>query len=247
MSLRSTLSACLPLLLLCSPLVAAGSDLSGRWEGTAAIPGTAPMAMIIDIARDAGGGWTGSVVLPGRGVKGAPLGELRVQGDSLSASLAAAIPSFGAPGAPPGVRLALQADGSLGGDFSQAGHRAPLQLRRSGDAQPDLPVASTPLAAMLGGTWRGAYQLGGHPRQVTLVLKPGNPAAAELTIVGRRTTQVTIDRIVQGPRFVTFESTTMGLLIEGRYSAAQISGHLQQGPFEAPLLLTRTATVQGAQ
>ena len=39
-------------------------------------------------------------------------------------------------------------------------------------------------------------------------------------------------------------------LLEGTVTygnAAQISGHLQQGPFEAPLLLTRTATGQGAQ
>jgi len=180
-------------------------------------------------------------VLPGRGVKGAPLADLVVDVRNLSASLGTAIPRFGAAGAPPGVELALQADGSLRGEFSQAGHQAPLHLRRSGAAQPDLPLTSTALSAVLGGTWLGRYELGGTPRQMTLVPKAGKPAAAELTIVGRRTTQVPIDRIVQGPRFITLESSTMGLVIEGRYSATQISGPLQQGPFEAPLLLTRGA------
>lgn len=239
MTPRTLLSWC----LLCPPLAAA-ADLAGRWEGAAAIPGAAPMAIVLDLARDGSGRWIGSAVLPGRGVKGAALADLAVGGDSVSASLGEAIPSFGAPGAPAGVKLALQPDGSLRGEFMQGGHQAPLRLTRSGDPQPDLAVVNTPLSASLGGTWTGSYQLGGYPRQVTLVLTPGHPAAATLTIVGRRTTQAPIDRIVQGPRFITLESTALGLAVGGRYSDTQISGQFRQGPFEAPLLLTRTAGVR---
>jgi hypothetical protein len=224
--------------------------LAGRWEGVAAVPG-APQAVILDLepvradaGRTAGADgatWQGSVILPGRGVKGAPLAVVQVQSGRVRASLAAAIPTFGAAGPPPALVLEAQADGRLAGEMQLGGLSAPLQLMRTGAAQVHPPPPRTALSAAYGGTWTGGYELGGTPRQVTLVLHPGPAPRAELTIVGRRTTAVPIDRIAQGPRHLTLESSAMSISIDGRLHPDRIDGHFTQGPFEAPLVLVRSA------
>jgi hypothetical protein len=224
------------LLLLCSlPFAALAAGTEGRWEGVVRIPG-APMPIVIDVEAGAG-----SVTLPGRGVSGAPLRELAAGASGLVANLSAAIPAFGGSAPPPSIELTLQPDGRLAGTLRQGGHAAPVALLRSGEAQVTKPPASTPIGAALAGVWKGRYELFGYPREVTLTLKDGPPAPgnAALVIVGRRTSNVPIDRVIQGPSLITFESDEYGMTIEGRVGADAIDATLQQGPFEVPLVLRR--------
>jgi hypothetical protein len=209
------------------------APLEGRWEGRAQVPG-APLAVVLDLAGD-----SGSVTLPGRGVSGAPLRELRIAGNAVSASLAAAIASFGAPGPAAAVELVLAADGRLSGSFRQGGWSAPLALVRTGAAQVTPAPASTSIATALAGTWKGRYELGGVPREVTLTLVDSHPAKASMVIVGQRRTELPIDRVAQGPVFLTLESSEFGFVVEGRVGDGVIEGTLQQGPIELPLRLTR--------
>lgn len=212
---------------------APAAPLDGRWEGRAQVPGGA-RPLVLDLE-----GGRGSVTLPGRGVSGAPLRELR-QGDAaVSASLAAAIPAYGASVPQPSLDLALRADGRLAGRFHQGGWSAPLELQRSGAAQVTPAPASTPIDPALAGTWRGRYELGGVPREVTLVLAATQPASATLVIVGKRRNDVPVDRVAQGPAYLTLESSDFGLVVEGRVGAGVIEGTLQQGPIEVPLRLVR--------
>jgi hypothetical protein len=224
------------LLLLCSlPAAAVAAGTEGRWEGVVRIPG-APLPIVIDVE-----GGAGSVTLPGRGVSGAPLRELAAGASGVVANLSAAIPAFGSSAPPPSIELTLQPDGRLAGTLRQGGHTAPVTLVRSGEAQVTRPPPSTPIGAALAGVWKGRYELFGAPREVTLTLKDGPPAPgnAALVIVGRRTSNVPIDRVVQGPTFITFESDEYGMTIEGRVDGGTIEGSLQQGPFEVPLVLRR--------
>lgn len=219
----------------------AAPDLAGRWEGEAAIPG-APLAVVIDIAPDPQAGWLGSVILPGRGIKGAALADLKVSDGGLSFSLGAA---FGIPTDPtPRAALQRQADGSLAGEWQQAGHSAALRLTRSGAAQVDKPVPGTAVSPALVGTWVGRYELGGYPREVKLTLANTGPhgvAVGELLIVGKRRTLLPIDHVVQGSEFISLQSTAGGIRIEGRWATADgaIQGQMLQGPFEAVLVLRR--------
>jgi len=213
--------------------VAAADTLSGRWEGRADIPG-APMAIVLDLDAHAG-----SLTLPGRGVSGAPLRKLDIEGSKLRASLETAIPSFGAAGPAPSLELERRADGRLSGQLLLGGLAAALTLERTGIAQVRLEPTSSPVSTALAGIWRGRYELGGYAREVTLTIAAGAPGAATLVIVGKRTTEVPIDRVVQGPAFLTVESSAMGLTIEGRYGTETIDATFQQGPFELPLLLQR--------
>jgi len=218
----------------------------GRWEGEARIPG-APLPLVLDLAPDATGAWRGSIILPGLGVKGAPLAGVNVGADgTLQADMAAAF-SGPPPATPPLLALRMLPDGRLQGELRQGGHAADVSLQRSGDAQVDAPPASTPLPPALAGIWRGRYELGGYPRDVTLTLAPplaqalpGAPVG-QLLIVGKRRTELAIDRVVAGSRFITLEASSAGLRLEGQWdaSAGRFTGQVIQGPYEAPVMLQR--------
>lgn len=241
-SLIPTLAASL---LVASLGAAAAPSPAGRWEGEARIPG-APQRMVLDLAASPAGAWAGSLTLPGRGVKGAPLGDLKIGADgSVQADAAGA---FGGPPSELPTQLVLrpQPDGRLEGEWRQGGHTAVLALRRSGDAQVDPPPARTTLPAALAGNWRGRYELGGYPREVTLTLQAtSGPSdiAGELLIVGKRRSQLVIDRVNAGERFVTLEASAAGIKLEGQWdaTAGTFDGSFFQGPFEAPLKLQRNA------
>jgi hypothetical protein len=232
--------------LLAVTAVVAAPDPAGRWEGIAQIPG-APQRLVLDLARDdQRNGWTGSLTLPGRGTKGAPLQALQV-GDDGSVQADAASAFGGPPGdLPTQLALRLSPDGRLEGQWRQGGHAAGVSLRRSGEAQVDPPPARTTVPATLAGTWRGRYVLGGYPREVTLTLQATSDpqaSAGELLIVGKRRSQLVVDRVNAGTRFVTLEAGSAGIRLEGRWDASSgvIEGTFSQGPFEAPVRLQREA------
>ena len=238
--LQTFLRGAIALALLSAGAPAAtAADLSGRWEGTAQVPG-APQSLVLDIASGSSG-WRGSIILPGRGVKGAPLSALRVDAASLQAELASA---FVLPAQPaPVLRLTAQADGSLAGDLRMAGASAAVHLQRTGAAQVDVPATGTALSAQLTGTWAGRYELGGVPREVTLKVAngPDGRGRGEIVVVGKRTTTLPVDRVVQGREFVSFESSAVNYRIEGRWATpdGSIQAQVVQGPFEAPIVLRR--------
>ena len=220
----------------------AAPDPSGRWEGRVDIPGD-PLRLFVDLDRDARGQWQGSAVLPDRGVKGAPLSELGVDGCDVRFGLAAAFAGGG--GANPKVVLACQPDGSLAGRFDLAGNSTTVTLRRSGAAQVDRVTPNSVISPALAGRWTGRYELGGYAREVTLTLanRPGSGGAGQLVVVGKRTTTLDMDRVIEGREFVTLGASAANLRIEGRFAAAEgtIAGEVILGGFEAPIVLHRQA------
>lgn len=120
-----------------------------------------------------------------------------------------------------------------------------MVLHRSGDAQVDLPALSTvPLPQSLSGTWKGRYELAGNPREVTLsfaALAPTQPPFGTLLIVGKRRSELPVERVLAGERYLTIEAGG-GIRFEGRWDPGEgrFDGWMVQGPFEAPLQLRRT-------
>ncbi len=227
-------------LALCAGLTMATSHanpaLAGRWHAEVLLGGK-PLRLVIDLAP-AGTGWVGSAILPGRGVKGAPLRELVVDAQGqLNFKLSALGDAS--------VGLRLQADGALLGELHQGGHQAPLRMQRLGPAQVDLPLASTPISRELEGVWRGRYELGGYPRDVTLTLSQRDGVGhAGLLIIGRARNLIPVDRVTQSEQFVQIVSNATGITIEGRWRAADNSlrGQFVQGPFEADFVLRKPET-----
>ena len=216
-------------------------DAAGRWEGVADIPGR-PLRLVVDLDRDAQGRWEGSVILPGRGVKGAPLDALAVAGCDVRFALSGAF--SGGDSLQPKMALACQPDGSLAGTFALGGQVTAVSLHRSGAAQVDRPAPSSVISAALAGRWRGRYEIGGVPREVTLTLaNRDGSAGGQLVIVGKRTTTLVVDQVTQGREFVALRASAADFRIEGRFSpdAGVIDGGVAQGPFEAAIVLRREA------
>ena len=220
------------------PTLACGATTAGRWEGVVDVPGR-PLPLVVDLAPGADGGWTGSIILPGLGIKGAPFFHLSAEAGSVAFDLGRllASPSDG----PATFTAHVNADGAMHGEMRQAGNVARFTMARTGPPQVEAPPRSTPVAADLARTWRGDFELGGYPRYVTLSFENhGNAGAtAVLVVVGKTTTSVPIERVLQEGANVRIESQAMAIAFEGRLDGAsgELQGTIEIGSIERPLVL----------
>ena len=121
-------------------------------------------------------------------------------------------------------------------------------LKKTGPAQVELPRKSTAISKDLEGEWKGDYEMNGYPRHVTLTLSNrarSGQGAAQLVVVGKRTTNAPVDLVTDEDGFLTIESHEIGITYEGRLQkeAGEIKGTFTLGPFELPLVL-RTNTMK---
>jgi hypothetical protein len=230
--------------VLLAALPAAGpalesSGAAGRWEGTVAIADR-EVPVAIDLAPAAEGrGWIGSAVFSGLGLKGAPLSQIAVAPPRVSFALASPL---GENGLNAQFELQLEALERMSGTLAHAGRTSPLALRRTGEAQVDLPPASTAVAVGAVGEWQGGYELFGYQRKVTLRLEnQAGAARATFVIEGKRHNVLPVDLVRQEGETLFVVSTASGIRYEGRLSPAgdEIAGVVLQGPLEVPLTLRR--------
>ena len=205
--------------------------ISGRWEGTAHIPGD-DLTVIVDLAQE-NGAWVGSMIIPGLDVKGAPLTDVNVKPPDVSFSVKGTL----------GIQLKLQLDGNgkMTGSFEQAGNRAPTTLQRTGPPEVEQPPRNTPVAKELEGEWKGDYEMLGYTRQVSIKFTNRGPngAAAEFVIVGRKHNNLPVDLVTQEGDLVTVDSHEIGFSFEGRLGNGKLTGVIRQGAAETPLVLER--------
>jgi len=230
-------------LLLCLPTVAGAVSPppAGRWEGSAQIPGR-ELPLVVDLAPDGAGVWTGSIIITGLRVNGAPLTHIAVTGVDIAFDVANALGS--PPDAPAHFQGRLSSPDAIAGEMQQAGNTAPFALRRVGPPQVEAPARSTPVARELASGWSGEFELGGYPRNVTLTLEnhANGGATAKFVIVGKRTTDLPVDLVVQDGDFVRVESAVTQVAFEGRLAkgGGEIRGTFEMGSLELPLVLRRT-------
>jgi hypothetical protein len=230
-------------LLAGAALCQAAENASGRWEGVAQIPGS-EVRLIVDLSDEGGTGWTGSIIVPGFSVKGAELVDLHVRDADLDFAIKGALGNERSGLAE--LKAHLTSDGHLAGDFKQGGNSAPFVLTRTGPAQVDLPLRSTPIAKELEGEWKGDYEMLGYARHATMkfAARGTEGIPLEFTIVGKKVNNVPVSLVTQDGDFVTVKSDEFGITFEGRFSkeAGEIKGTLSQGPLEAPLVLRRSTS-----
>jgi hypothetical protein len=228
------------ILLAGAALSQAAENASGRWEGSAQVPGQ-ELRLIVDLSDEGGKGWVGSIIVPGFAIKGAPLVDLHVRGDDLDFAIKGALGNQKAGRAE--LKGHLAADGHFTGDFKQGGNTAPFSLIKTGPAQVDLPPKSTALAKELEGEWKGDYEMLGYARHASLIFaKRGTEGVpVEFVIVGKKVNNVPVSLVTQDENFLTVISDEFGITFEGRFSkeAGEIKGILTQGTVEAPLVLRR--------
>jgi hypothetical protein len=209
----------------------AEDEISGRWEGAARIPDD-ELNVIVDLAQQ-NGAWMGSIIIPGLGVKGTPLTDIKEQPPDVN---------FAVKG-PLGIQLKLRLDGNdkLTGNFEQAGNRAPTTLQRTGLPQVEQPPRNTPVAKELEGEWKGDYQMLGYTRHVSIKFtnRGTDGAAAEFVIVGRKHNNLPVDLVTQEGDLITVDSHDIGFSFEGRLRNGKLAGVIRQGATETPLVLER--------
>lgn len=231
-------AAVLFFLVVTMPCLAADA-VAGRWQGQAQVPGR-PLDVTVDLDKNAAGAWIGSIVIPQMNIKGAPLADISVD----AAGIVFAIKDAGDSNTTKTeFRGKIAPDGTLEGDFSQAGNTAKFSLKRVGAASVDLPLAGTPLDKAFEGKWIGEYVFSDVPRHVTMTFDnhAGGAATAKFVIVGKKTTDVPVDLVRQDAALVIVQSNAYQMTYEGRLrkDTGQITGTFTQGPYEVPLNLHR--------
>jgi len=232
MTVPGALQRLFAIVVLAAALPCRGDEtISGRWEGTTHIPDD-DLNVIIDLAQE-NGAWVGSIIIPGLDVKGTPLADIAVKAPDVSFSVKGTL----------GIQLKLQLDrnGTMTGNFEQAGNRALTTLQKTGPAQVEYPPRNTPVARELEGEWKGDYQMFGYPRHVSIKFtnRGADSATAEFVIVGRKTNNLPVDLVTQEGDLVSVDSHEIGITFEGRLRDGKLSGAVRQGAIETPLVLER--------
>jgi hypothetical protein len=204
--------------------------ISGRWEGTAKIPDN-ELNLIVDLSQE-NDAWAGSIIIPGLGLKGVPLTDIKVQPPDVNFAVKGALGIK--------LRLRLDANNKLAGDFEQGGNRAPASLQKTGLPQVEYPPRSTPVAKELEGEWKGDYEMLGYTRHVSIKFaNHSDGATADFVVVGRKHNVLPVDLVTQEGDLVTVDSHEMGFSFEGRLRSGQLTGAIHQGAIETPLVLVR--------
>ena len=229
-------------LLLWVPTFACGAinGPAGRWEGPIQIPGTA-LHLVVDLSQDNSGTWIGSIIIQGLGIKGAPLSNLAVTDTGVAFDIGSLLrsPTYGAARF---HALRTGADG-MAGEMSQGGNAAKFFLTRIAPAQVEAAPRSTVVGRDIAGRWIGEFELGGYPRHVTITIESHADAAAtaQFVVVGKQTTNLPVDLVVQEGDSLRVESQANRVAFEGRVfmDRGEIRGIVELGPLELPLVLRR--------
>jgi hypothetical protein len=204
--------------------------VSGRWEGTAQIPDN-ELTVVVDLAQE-NGAWVGSIIIPGLGLKGVPLTDIKVQPPDVNFAVKGAL----------GIQLKMRLDANnkMAGNFEQGGNRAPASLQKTGPPQVEYPRRNTPVAKELEGEWKGDYEMLGYTRHVSIKFANApDGGTAEFVIVGRKRNVLPVDLVTQEGEMVTVDSHEMGFSFEGRLRNGNLTGAVRQGAIETPLVLER--------
>jgi len=231
MTAAGALVRLITILIVAAAVPCRGEDaISGRWEGTTRIPDD-ELNVIVDLAQQ-NGAWVGSIIIPGLGIKGTPLTDIKVQPPDVNFAVKGAL----------GIQLKLRLDANnkLAGNFEQAGNRAAAILQKTGPPQVEYPPRNTPVAKELEGEWKGDYEMLGYTRHVSIKFTNGSGGAtADFVIVGRKHNVLPVDLVTQEGVLVTVDSHDIGFSFEGRLRDGKLTGAIRQGAIETPLVLVR--------
>ncbi len=205
---------------------------SGHWEGAAKANGQ-EVAFTLDLMKNDKGEWVGSIAMAGG--KGIPLGEVKVDGTSISMKLPM---SSG-----PGLEAKLSEDEkTLTGTATQGGGSSTFELKRTGEPKVEVLPKSSILTADFEGNWEGGIETPGG--KLRLVLK--------LSKAADRTASGLLDSVDQGATIPLSTITIDGFdlafeirMIMGDFKGklndtkSEIAGNWSQGGMTLPLTLKK--------
>ena len=212
---------------------------SGHWEGAIQVPNK-ELAVQVDLAKDEKGGWFGTIDIPPQNLKGFPLSNVTVKGNSVGFAMK------GVPG-DPDFDGKLSADSqSITGIFSQGGASLSFALKRTGDAKIEAPAKSTAISKELEGSWEGVLSVNGQ--ELHLILKmanqPDGTAAGNIVSVDQGGAEIPITSITQKDSNLKLEVKSIAATYNGDFKAGALAGEWTQGGGTLPLNFKRQGTAE---
>lgn len=241
--IRNQLLSIFTFLVLMSAASVTSANASAHWQGEIAIPGKAT-GVVLDLDKNKEGAWQGSITLPGLNISAVPLADIHVAGNQVRFT----IPNILDDEATGPAKISGNiSNDTFSGEFSQAGHRAPFVMQRSGVASVILPPRSTPVGKALEGDWVGEFiGVGGYARHVTISLShpTQKEAQAKFVVIGKQTVDLPVDLVMFVESQLRVTSSAYDIYFEGQYrpESGEISGAFVMGTFEFPLVLKRRPT-----
>lgn len=208
---------------------------SGHWEGAIHVPNN-DLAIQVDLAKNDKGEWLGAIDIPPQNLKGFPLSNISVKGNSVSFVMK------GPPG-DPSFNGTLASDGkSISGDFLQGGGSTGFELKRTGDARLEAPAKSTPISKELEGAWEGALDVNGQRLRLVLTLaNQPDGAAGSLISLDQGGAEIPVSSITQKDFHLSLEVKTIGGSYSGDLKEGVLAGQWTQGGGTLPLTFQRPA------
>ena len=214
------------------------APLAGHWEGSIEVPGQ-PLKIEIDLQKS-GETWEGTIAIPAQKLKGFPLSEIAVQGETVSFGLR------NVPGSPMFKGSISKDAKSLAGEYSQGGGTMAFAVTRTGDAKIEAPPKSTPITKEFEGSWEGALDVNGTILRLVFKLSNGTGAGATGTLVSldQGGVEIPVTAVVQTGSHLKVLVQSIAGAYEGDLKDGQLTGTWMQGPGTLPLVLKRAGPSQ---
>jgi pimeloyl-ACP methyl ester carboxylesterase len=216
------------------------TDPAGHWEGQINLPAT-QLGIRVDLER-AGDAWSGTIDIPGQGLRGFKLEPVTVDGVAVR---------FVLPKIPGDPTFSGQFDkdgGSISGDFTQAGIKAPFKLERR--ARPAAVAGEMPLKGLPGeglvGHWQGSLK----PSPVVelrlaleITKTPAGTYTGQVFSLDQTKTGIPISALTETSGSIAMKVASIGGSYEGKLSAdgSEFIGEWQQAGQKFPLTFKRVA------
>jgi hypothetical protein len=211
--------------VLFAALSCAQTGPGGHWEG-AFTAGNREIGLTLDLARNDKAKWIASMGMPASNETGLVVKDLAVNGNSVK-FMAVELQM---------AKLDLTlADGNLVGTITGPGGSLPIQFKRTGEANVQLPAASPAVSKDLEGDWAGILETPGPELQIAVHFKnqPDNTVIATIDIPARNAIGMPINDVKQTGDRVEFglkiaHSSFQGTLHKDRGELTGKLGHDEQ-------------------
>lgn len=175
MHFRAALVATLLICLATISQAQTAPEASGHWEGNLHSP-IGEVGIEIDLKKAADGIWVGTFSRPAQNLRGMPLSNITVKGNSVAFELKAT--QGGGP-----FDGILSADGStMTGQFATFGTAITFDLKKMGEARIEPPAKSAKVAKEFEGIWKASMNAGPTPINLTLTMTNNPDGTASGTI-----------------------------------------------------------------
>ena len=211
--------------VLFAALSCAQTGPGGHWEG-AFTAGNREIGLTLDLARNDKAEWIASMGMPAPNATGLVVKDLAVNGNSVK-FMAVELQM---------AKLDLTlADGKLAGTITGPGGSLPIQFKRTGEANVQLPAASQAVSKDLEGDWAGTLKTPGPELQIAVHFKnqPDNTVIATIDIPAQNAIGMPINDVKQAGDRVEFglkiaHASFQGTLNKDRGELTGQLGHDEQ-------------------